>query len=66
LQKEFEELRSYTQKKVTRFTSDIDDLRVPLGDAIEDLKKENVSFVRELERYDGQFKKVFAEYLEVL
>jgi len=25
-----------------------------------------VSFVRELERYDGQFKKVYADYLEVL
>jgi hypothetical protein len=37
-----------------------------MSDAIEDLKKENVSFVRELERYDNQFKKVFGDYLEVL
>lgn len=66
LEKEFEDLKSFTHKKVTRFTSDIDELKLPLNDAIEDLKKENMSFVRELERYDGQFKKVFADYLDVL
>jgi hypothetical protein len=37
-----------------------------MSDAIEDLKKENLSFVRELERYDSQYKKVFGDYLEVL
>ena len=66
LDKEFDDLKSTTQKKLTRITSEIEELKQPLGDAIEDLKKENVSFVRELERYDGQFKKVYADYLEVL
>ena len=66
LEKEHEELKTLTHKKVIRFTSDIDELRQPMSDAIEDLKKENVSFVRELERYDNQFKKVFGDYLEVL
>jgi len=37
-----------------------------MSDAIEDLKKENVSFIRELERYDNQFKKVLGDYLEIL
>ena len=39
LQKEFEEMKTYMQKKVTRFTSDIDELKQPLSDAVEDLKK---------------------------
>ena len=59
-------MKSLTHKKVIRFTSDIDELRQPMSDAIEDLKKENVSFIRELERYDNQFKKVLGDYLEVL
>ncbi len=66
LDKEFNELKSFTQKKVSRFTSDIDELKQPLGDAVEDLKKENLSFVRELERYDSQFKKVYGDYMDVL
>lgn len=59
-------MKTLTHKKVIRFTSDIDELRQPMSDAIEDLKKENVSFIRELERYDNQFKKVLGDYLEIL
>jgi hypothetical protein len=37
-----------------------------MSNAVEDLRKENESFVRELERYEMQYKKVFKDYLEVL
>lgn len=51
---------------VKRFTTDIDELRLPFKEAVEDLKKENLSLQRELERYDGNFKKVFGDYIDVL
>ncbi len=51
---------------VKRFTVDIDQLRLPFKEAVEDLKKENMSLQRELERYDTNFKKVFGDYIEVL
>jgi len=35
---------------------DIDDLRKPMSDAVSDLKKENESFLRELERLDEHYK----------
>ena len=61
-----DELKNFTHNKVKRFTSEIDDLKKPMSDAVEDLKKENLSFLRELERYDSQYKKVFGDYIEVL
>jgi uncharacterized membrane-anchored protein YhcB (DUF1043 family) len=51
---------------VKRFNTDIDELRLPFKEAVEDLKKENMSLQRELERYDQNFKKVFGDYIEVL
>ena len=51
---------------VKRFTADIDEIRLPFKEAVEDLKKENMSLQRELERYDQNFKKVFGDYIEVL
>ena len=51
---------------VKRFTTDIDELKLPFKEAVEDLKKENMSLVRELERYDANFKRVLGDYIEVL
>ena len=51
---------------VKRFITDIDELKLPFKEAVEDLKKENMSLQRELERYDQNFKKVFGDYIEVL
>ena len=51
---------------VKSFTTDIDDLKLPFKEAVEDLKKENMSLVRELERYDANFKRVFGDYIDVL
>lgn len=45
---------------------DIDDLRKPMSDAVSDLKKENESFLRELERLDEHYKQVFGDYVEAL
>jgi uncharacterized protein YdcH (DUF465 family) len=39
---------------------------LPFKEAVEDLKKENMSLVRELERYDSNFKRIFGDYIEVL
>jgi hypothetical protein len=41
-------------------------LKLPFKEAVEDLKKENMSLVRELERYDSNFKRIFGDYIEVL
>ena len=66
LQKEIEELKKFTKNKVIKITEDIDELRTPLNEAVNDLKKENESFMRELDRLDHQYKKLFVEYLESL
>ncbi len=41
-------------------------MKLPFKEAVEDLKKENMSLVRELERYDSNFKRIFGDYIEVL
>ncbi len=39
IDKDFDDLKATTQKKFTRIASDIEELKQPLGDAVEDLKK---------------------------
>ena len=46
LQKELSELKKFTKHKVIKLTEDIDELRNPLGEAVNDLKKENESLMK--------------------
>lgn len=49
-----------------RLTQDVEELRSPISDAVSDLKKENESLMRELDRFDHLYKKLFVEYMDAL
>ena len=66
LQTELEEVKQFAKSKMQRMNYDIEDLRSPVTDVVNDLKKENESFMRELDRMDSLYKKVFIEYMDAL
>lgn len=52
MQKDLEDVKKFTKIRVTRLTQDIEELRVPFNDTVSDLKEENKSLLRELDRLD--------------
>lgn len=61
-----EDLKEHSKKKFIKFTYEIEDLKQPINDAVNDLRKENEAFMRETDRLDHMYKKVFMEYMDAL
>ncbi|TNV87765.1 hypothetical protein FGO68_gene766 [Halteria grandinella] len=66
LQSDLAQLDSFAKDRIGHLVLDIDELRNPLNTQVMDLKKENESFLRELERLDQQYKEIFGEYTGAL
>lgn len=66
VQSEVEYLKSFLLQKIQSVILEVEEIKVPFRDAIQDLKKENEAFMREIDRYDALYRNMLNDYMVAL
>eukprot|EP00347_Sterkiella_histriomuscorum_P015086 403358369 len=66
LQSDQDNLKNFVMQQIQQVLTKLGELQTPMLDQVQNLKRENESFIRELDRYDALYRNMLNDYINVL